>query len=277
MADNKKYYYLKLKENFFESDTMLLLEGMKDGYIYSNILLKLYLKSLKDDGRLILNGRIPYSSQMIANVTRHKVGTVERALKTFEEFGLIEIMDNGAIYMLDIQNFIGESSSEADRKREYRARIEKEKMSGQEEAHLCGQMSEQKGRQNSPEKEIEIKTDISIICPESEKLPPDPSDILLPLMDKTTYNVPVSKMKIWADAYPAVDVKQELRKMIAWLESNPKRKKTRRGITRFIDSWLAREQDKGGRYRNHVENVPKRQSAHEAEDFDVPHCQDGPF
>ena len=40
MADNKKYYYLKLKEDFFDSDEMLLLQGMKDGYLYSDILMK---------------------------------------------------------------------------------------------------------------------------------------------------------------------------------------------------------------------------------------------
>lgn len=147
MADDRKYYYLKLKDNFFESDNMILMENMKDGYLYENILLKLYLKSLKDGGRLMLNGRIPYNSQMIASITRHQVGTVEKALKVFEELELVEVLDNGVIYMLDIQNFIGESSTEADRKREYRARIEREKTSGQIE----GQMSAQMTGQNSPE------------------------------------------------------------------------------------------------------------------------------
>ena len=46
MADNRKYYNLKLKEDFFDTDEMKILESMKDGYLYSNILLKLYLKSL---------------------------------------------------------------------------------------------------------------------------------------------------------------------------------------------------------------------------------------
>ena len=55
MADNRKYYYLKLKENFFDSDSIVLLEDMKDGILYSNILLKLYLKSLKNGGKLQLN------------------------------------------------------------------------------------------------------------------------------------------------------------------------------------------------------------------------------
>lgn len=141
MADNKKYYYLKLKEDFFESDTMVLLESMKDGYLYSNILLKLYLRSLKDGGRLTLRGRIPYNPQMIASVTRHQLGTVEKALEIFQELDLIEILDNGTIYMLDVQNFVGQSSTEADRKREYRARIDSEKTDGQMSRHLTGQTS----------------------------------------------------------------------------------------------------------------------------------------
>lgn len=157
MANNRKYYYLKLKDNFFETDSMILLENMKDGYLYSNILLKLYLKSLKDNGRLILNSRIPYNSQMIASVTRHQVGTVEKALDVFVELGLIEVLDNGVVYMLDIQNFIGESSTEGDRKREARARLEAEKKA------ICsnnGQMSD--NRPPEIEKEIDIEKEIKI-------------------------------------------------------------------------------------------------------------------
>lgn len=127
MSDNKKYYYLKLKDSFFESDSIIMLESMKDGYIYSNILLKLYLRSLKNEGKLMFNNRIPYNETILAQVTRHSVGDVEKALKLFRELDLIEVLDNGAIYMLDIQNFIGESSTEADRIREYRKRIEQEK------------------------------------------------------------------------------------------------------------------------------------------------------
>ena len=41
MSDNKKYYWLKLKENFFDTDAMILLENIENGYLYSNILLKL--------------------------------------------------------------------------------------------------------------------------------------------------------------------------------------------------------------------------------------------
>ena len=55
MADNKKYYYIRLKENFFDSENIVIIENMKNGINFSNILLKLYLKSLKTNGRLMVN------------------------------------------------------------------------------------------------------------------------------------------------------------------------------------------------------------------------------
>ena len=127
MSDNKKYYYLKLKEDFFDSEAVVLLESMPDGVLYSNVLLKLYLRSLKNNGKLMFNDRIPYNPIMIASVTRMNVGIIEKALNVFEQLGLIEVLDNGAIYITDIQNFIGESSTEADRIRSYRNRIATEK------------------------------------------------------------------------------------------------------------------------------------------------------
>lgn len=147
MADNKKYYYLKLKDNFFDSDEIVILESMPDGYLYSNILLKLYLRSLKHEGKLMFKDRIPFNSAMLAQVTHHNVGTVEKAVKLFNELGLIEILDNGAIYMLDIQNFIGKSSTEADRIRDYRSKIAQEKEGVQ--------MLQQMNNKSTPEKEID--------------------------------------------------------------------------------------------------------------------------
>lgn len=155
MSDNKKYYYLRLKDNFFDSDELKILESMKDGYLYSNILLKLYLRSLKNDGKLVVNDRIPYNAEMLASVTGHQVGTIKQALSMFKELGLIEILENGAIYMLDIQNFIGRGSSEADRKREYRQRIETDRTNVQTKVREISEKS-------PPEIEIELEKEIKI-------------------------------------------------------------------------------------------------------------------
>lgn len=102
-------------------------------------------------------------------------------------------------------------------------------------------------QKNKGTKEQEISnTASSITCPEPENSAPNPSGILLPLNDKSCYDVPLDKIALWRETYPAVDVEQELRRMIAWLDSNPTKRKTRRGIERFINNWLARTQDSGG-------------------------------
>ena len=122
-----RYFYLMLKENFYDSDDMVLLESMENGYKYSNILLKLYLRSLKDKGKLMYKDRIPYNVEMLAKLTRHDPDTVRRAIEIFKQMGIIEILDNGAIFMVDIENYIGKSSTEADRRRAYDRRIAAEK------------------------------------------------------------------------------------------------------------------------------------------------------
>lgn len=222
MADNKKYYYFRLTENFFDSESMIVLESLPDGYLYSNILLKLYAKSLKGNGRLMFNDRIPYNPTILAQITRHNVGVVEKALQILRDLELIEILDNGAIYMMDIQNFIGESSTEADRKREYRQRVEQERILSMVEKTNVGQMSRQmsdkcpqcisetlensgitefedKCPDKSPpeiEKEIEIKKELEIREREESKdsaagaMPPIPYDVIVNLYNSICASLP---------------------------------------------------------------------------------------
>lgn len=161
MSDNKKYYYIKIKENFYDTDDIRLLQSMDNGYLYSDILMKLYLKSLKHNGKLMFKDHIPFNAKMIATITGHNIAIVEKALGIFVDIGLIEILDNGAIYMLDIQNFIGQSSTEADRKKEYRQRIsmEKNKLLPQGE-DICPDICPQSEDKIPPE--IEIEKDIEI-------------------------------------------------------------------------------------------------------------------
>lgn len=127
MAENRKYYFLKLKEDFFEQDTIVLLESLKDGILYSNILMKMYLKSLQFNGFLKVNEHLSLTTEMIATLTRHEVGTVERAVKIFLELGLAETTNTGTIYMSQIETLVGKSSTEGERKKLSRLRKEREK------------------------------------------------------------------------------------------------------------------------------------------------------
>ena len=126
MSDNKKYYYMKLKENFFHRGEVAALECMEKGYEYSNLLLKLYLLGLQGDGRLMV-GDLPHTAKSLAKATGHKLMTVKRCLLLFERMGFIETLDNGAIYMNDMQDLVGQSSTDKDRKERYKRQKDEEK------------------------------------------------------------------------------------------------------------------------------------------------------
>ena len=76
--------------------------------------------------------------------------------------------------------------------------------------------------------------------------PEEPAVISLPLNDKTWYSITQKQVDEWSGLYPAVDVMQELRKMVGWLDANTSNRKTRRGIKSFVNRWLSKEQDRGG-------------------------------
>ena len=100
---------------------------------------------------------------------------------------------------------------------------------------------------------------VEYICAEPQAASTPPA-ILLPLNNGTDYPVSVEQCHEWAGLYPAVDVMQQLRAMKGWLDANPKKRKTRGGILRFINSWLAKEQDRGGARYSKPQEKPRRKS-----------------
>lgn len=137
MSENHKYYYMKLKETFFNDSKVLLLEQMQDGPIYVLLLLKLYLISLPYNGLLLVSEDLPHTFQTLAVITRSQAGTVEHAINIYLKFGLIEILANHTYYMTDIQLFIGHSSTQAERKRVERLRLQQQFSSSTVRADIC--------------------------------------------------------------------------------------------------------------------------------------------
>lgn len=75
-----------------------------------------------------------------------------------------------------------------------------------------------------------------------------PPVFTLPLNDGSDYPIFETQVREWEELYPSVDIMQQLRNMKGWLSGNKTRRKTKRGILKFITGWLAREQDRGGHY-----------------------------
>lgn len=123
-------------------------------------------------------------------------------------------------------------------------------------ASKCKQMpadvpeeSRNRGVEESRNRGIEESGETPCAEPETVSAP---AVLNLPLNDNSQYPVDQKQVDKWSELYPAVDIMQELRKMAGWLDANPKRRKTKQGILRFVTSWLAREQDKGGIYQDRL-------------------------
>lgn len=70
----------------------------------------------------------------------------------------------------------------------------------------------------------------------------------LPLVDGSEFEITQAQVDGWVPAYPGIDIGVQLHKARVWLEANPKKRKTKAGITRFVTSWLGRSQDSGRDY-----------------------------
>ena len=151
----KRYYWLKLKEDFFDDDTMQYIEEQENGIHYSNFYMKLCLKSLKSEGkliRLIGDTLIPYDVKSLSKLTGVDIDTVRVAMALFERIGLVKILDTGELYLTQMQEMIG---SETDKAQIMRRKRAEEKSIGNNVTHMLPECYTEKEK----EKEIEIEID----------------------------------------------------------------------------------------------------------------------
>ena len=128
MAENKRFFWLKLKEDFFEDETIEWLEEQPNGKEYVLFYLKMCLKSLKHDGKLyreVGTRIIPYDIKKLSEITKTPVDTVMIATKVLSEIGLVQRMDDETLYMNQVTLMTGNSAnnSHAERQRRYRERL----------------------------------------------------------------------------------------------------------------------------------------------------------
>ena len=115
----------------------------------------------------------------------------------------------------------------------------------------ASEKEKEKEREKEGEIEIEKENECSISSSSDLRGAPgmpgaSPPIISLPLNDGSAFEIFQSDIDMWSNLYPAVDVMQQLRNMAGWIDGNPSKRKTRSGIKRFVNSWLAKEQNKGG-------------------------------
>lgn len=123
MAETKKYYWLKLKRDFFKRHDIRIIEEMENGKDYILFYLKMLLESIDHEGELRFSETIPYNEKMLSVITNTNIDIVRCALKVFAELKMIEIFDDSTIYMAEVKKLTGSETEFAQKKREYRQKL----------------------------------------------------------------------------------------------------------------------------------------------------------
>lgn len=118
----EKYYWLKLKKDFFKRHDIQIVEAMPNGKDYILFYLKLMCESVDHEGRLRFSDEIPYNETMLATITNTNVSIVRDAVKLFTELHMMEIMDDGTFFMNEVDKLIGSAANNdnANRQRRFR-------------------------------------------------------------------------------------------------------------------------------------------------------------
>lgn len=123
--DKKRYYWLKLHKDFFKRHDITIIEAMENGKDYVLFYLKLLLESVSHEGRLRFSEVIPYNEKMLSSLTGTNIDIVRSAMQVFNELKMIEILDDGTLYMQEVEALIGSETGYTRRQRENRVRTEK--------------------------------------------------------------------------------------------------------------------------------------------------------
>lgn len=289
----KRYYWLKLPEDFFRQLPIKKLRRIAGGDTYTVIYLKMLLLSLKQDGRIYFEGVEENFSEELALELDEEEENIKVTVRFLLAHGLMKLVDETEYVLTQCSNMVGSESASAERVRRHRenkalqcnvdvtdvkriGNVEKEieKDKEKDNKYFCPEMN---SGQPQPKVEIEpaaenrTKVEIEPSCSRAELMvETEPAQaevfIRLPMISGEEYAVTRQYVEELKALYPAVDIEQAFRNMRGWLDSNPKNRKTPRGIKRFITGWIAREQDRAPRAdrksapasKNRFNNFPQR-------------------
>lgn len=289
----KRYYWLKLPEDFFRQKPVKKLRKIAGGDTYTIIYLKMLLVSLKNDGKLFFDGVEENFCEELALELDEQEENVRVTVQFLMSQGLLKLMDETEYELTECSKMVGSESASAERMRRLRDKkasqcdigvtqslhlgdVEKEieKEIEIDNKYICPEIN---SGQLQPKVEIEpvvengTKVEIEPSCSNTElkvEIEPAQADVFikLPLITGDDFLVTKEYVEGLKKLYPAVNVEQALRSMRGWLDSNPRNRKTPRGIKRFITGWISREQDRAPRVsgkvnpatQNRFNNFPQR-------------------
>ena len=267
--------WFKLSTDFVNNKKIRQIRQLPDAFsiIFVWVGLLSIAADSNENGFIYFTKDVPYTDQMLANFFDMPLTTIQLALKTFENWKMIEVVDdiicvsNWAKYQADelcSNEDEVERIREQSRKRvsEYRARQKQAKLEGQttmdiDGCNVTGNVTCNVTGNAQSNNNIYNSTTISLSSESiiNNQVPTVAGDAVykLQLNDKSYYDVYQSEIDELKDIYPNADIDQEFKKMIRWIKDNPTKRKTRRGIGSFISNWLDKAQNKPRREAKPIE------------------------
>lgn len=229
-------HWVKLSTAMFDDEKIRVIQSMPSGNEMCLIWIKLIVLAGKtnDNGCIYLTKDIPYTEDMLAKICGHTSEVIKVALHTFQKLGMIEILENNKLLLVNWEKHQNIEGLErvrqltAERVRKYR---EKKQLLLDSECNV----TVTSGNAIDLDSELELKKKKKAAM----RKPFFNSEI------NQWENVTDEMCNLWERAYPACDIERELTKMAVWLLSNPK-KAPKSSYQRFITGWLNRTQDHGG-------------------------------
>ena len=229
MAEQRKFYWLKLMDNFFSQPKIKKLRRIAGGDTYTIIYLKLQLISLMTDAKIIFENIEDNIIDELALKLDEDPDNVRITLQYLISQGLIEEVQEGEFLLPETLALIGSETASAQRVRTYRQR---------QKALHCN--TDVQNRNREIEKEIEIDKEIDKEIEGRETPTHSPSDIFIdiPLLGGNVAHVTYEYVEKQKALFPSLDVEQQIRSAAAWIDANPSRKK--KDWKRFLNGWFQR-------------------------------------
>lgn len=143
MADVK---WIKITTDIFDDEKILLIEAMPDSYAIITVWFKLLCLAgkMNNSGVFMMSNQIAYTDKMLATIFRMKESTVQLALTTFQQFGMVEIVGG----VITIPNWNKHQSLDAYEKKKVRDRLYQAERRANQRA-LIEKSSDSKATQSS--------------------------------------------------------------------------------------------------------------------------------
>lgn len=229
--------------SFIKLDRKMLSWGWRDSpntlALWVNILLQANWEDREWHGQVYERGTFPTSLAKLSQLTGLSVQEVRTCLNRLKSTGEITVQSTNKGMKINVEKWA-----------EYQGLDEYINTQNNKRSNTRATRNQHESNtQSTTLKEIK---EIEEVKEDKNNYAPSPNELKavakLPLNEKDTYyHVTEEDVHYYQELYPAVDVMQEIRKMVGWLDANPEKRKTKRGIKKFMNHWLSGEQDRGRR------------------------------